>query len=302
MDTYSLRRVPHRATFEGAGLPLTLRRWGDADKPLVVMLHGWMDAAATFQFLVDALPDDLFQRYSWLALDWRGFGRSGRSPRSYFFPDYLADLDALLAAYSPSQPVVLLGHSMGGMVAGLYAGVRPERVSQLISLEGFGLPDSDPTQAPKRLQQWLDGLRAPPVHHPMVDLEALVKKLQKQHPRLTEAQAAYLASELGEPFVDGAYALLADPAHRLVNPVLYRLAEAEACWRNTQAPVLWLYGSDRWVFDFLKEDDAAFARRCRHVPQLQCVEILHAGHMLHWEQPQQVAMALQHFLGSSRGG
>lgn len=296
MNAYSLRRPPHTFSFDAAGVTLALRRWGAPDQPLVVMLHGWMDAGATFQFLVDALPDALFQRHSWLALDWRGFGHSGCSQRSYFFPDYLADLDALLQTYSPDQPVVLLGHSMGGMVAGLYAGVRPERVSRLISLEGFGLPDSEPSQAPKRLQQWLDGLRSPPVHHPMSDRAGLESKLRKQHPRLTAEQAAYLASELGTATPDGHYTLLADPAHRLVNPVLYRLAEAQACWRNTQAPVLWLYGSDRWVFDFLKEDDAAFARRCQHVPQLHCVEIQNAGHMLHWEQPKALALALQAFL------
>jgi pimeloyl-ACP methyl ester carboxylesterase len=60
-------------------------------------------------------------------------------------------LDALLGTdkTSTAQPVDLLGHSMGGNVAMMYAGVRPERVRRLINLEGFGLPAARATQAPR---------------------------------------------------------------------------------------------------------------------------------------------------------
>ena len=97
-------------------------------------------------------------------LDWRGFGaeRHAATADTYWFPDYLGDLDALLDhCRPPSAPVDLLGHSMGGNVAMLYAGVRPERVRRLVNLEGFGMPRSSPAQAPKRIAQWLDELKAP---------------------------------------------------------------------------------------------------------------------------------------------
>ena len=130
---------------------------GQAERPLRVLLHGWMDLAASFQFLVDAFADPA----PVLALDWRGFGHSEAGGHdAYFFADYLGDLDAWLDRVSPGRPVDLIAHSMGGNVAMLYAGVRPDRVRRLVNLEGFGLPDSSADEAPQRLQRWLD--EAPP--------------------------------------------------------------------------------------------------------------------------------------------
>ena len=112
-----------------------------ADRPTLVMLHGWMDVGASFQFVVDALAGiDGFER-AIAAPDWRGFGLTEGPPvDSYWFPDYLGDLDALLDALSPHIPVDLAGHSMGGNAAMIYAGVRPQRVRRLVNLEGFGMP------------------------------------------------------------------------------------------------------------------------------------------------------------------
>jgi pimeloyl-ACP methyl ester carboxylesterase len=59
-----------------------LRHWGEPSAPLLVMLHGWMDSSATFQFLVDALPGN----WHVVAPDWRGFGDSAWNTGSYYFP------------------------------------------------------------------------------------------------------------------------------------------------------------------------------------------------------------------------
>eukprot|EP01137_Pigoraptor_chileana_P034696 Opistho-2@27625 len=146
------------------GLHYQVHAWGDAslvapDRPPLMLLHGWMDVGASFQFLVDALATPRFV----LAPDWRGFGGSLVPPAtdSYWFADYLADLDALLDQFAPDQPVDLLGHSMGGNVVMLYAGVRPARICRLINLEGFGMPRCAPAQAPGRYAKWLDELKAP---------------------------------------------------------------------------------------------------------------------------------------------
>ena len=118
-----------------------------------------MDVAASGQCVVDAMRED---RHI-IAPDWRGYGDTawdGAAPDSYWFPDYLGDLDALLDALAGEQPVDLVGHSMGGHVATLYAGARPQRIRRLVNLEGFGMPASPPEQAPKRYAQWLDEIRA----------------------------------------------------------------------------------------------------------------------------------------------
>ena len=95
-----------------------------------------MDAGATFQFVADALP----ATRSLVALDWRGFGRSAWPDDGYWFPDYYADLDALLDQLSPDAPATLIGHSMGGNIAMMYAGIRPERVRAVVCIDAFGLP------------------------------------------------------------------------------------------------------------------------------------------------------------------
>ena len=117
-----------------------LRTWNEDGERLLVLLHGTQDSSATFQFLVDRLSP----QWRIVAPDWRGFGRSEWASQGYFFQDYLADLDAILDRLSPQKPVQLVGHSLGGNVACVYSGVCPERVSHVVSLDGFGLPNGDP--------------------------------------------------------------------------------------------------------------------------------------------------------------
>ena len=147
------------------GINYVVNTWGNADDPLLVYLHGWGDTGSTFQFVVD----ELRQRWFVVAPDWRGFGRSsvatGAATTAYWFADYLADLDHLLKHYSPSKSVRLVGHSMGGNVAGLYAGAMPERVQSFVNIEGFGLPDSDPDAAPDRYRRWIDSYCGQRYHH-----------------------------------------------------------------------------------------------------------------------------------------
>ena len=115
-----LRPARHE-TIRVRGLDIHLRRWGPAPaagEAPVILLHGFQDTGDTFQFLVDAFERD----WPLAALDWRGFGRSGWAQDGYWFPDYLADLDRLLDLLSPGGPARLVGHSMGGNVASLYAG------------------------------------------------------------------------------------------------------------------------------------------------------------------------------------
>src|SRR3954465_14543127 len=136
-----------------------VRTWGEpaAGKVPLVMVHGWMDVGASYQFVVDRFARDHYV----IAPDWRGYGRTESPPTdNYWFPDYLADLDFLLDHYSPDAPVNLVGHSMGGNIAMLYAGSRPHRVRRLVNLEGFGMAATHPSQAPGRYAKWMDELKA----------------------------------------------------------------------------------------------------------------------------------------------
>jgi pimeloyl-ACP methyl ester carboxylesterase len=220
---YAPRRPARSRFVEVRGLRQHVLAWGDPaldrpGRPPLVMLHGWMDVAASFQFVVDALAAQGDGERHIVAADWRGFGLSETPAQSdcYWFPDYLGDLDALLDRISPDTPVDLLGHSMGGNVAMLYAGIRPGNVRRLVNLEGFGMPRSKPAQAPGRIAKWLDELKQPMVLRPYDDLEAVAARLTRTNPRLRPDRAAWLASQWSRPLgsdAAGARALLADPNH-----------------------------------------------------------------------------------------
>jgi pimeloyl-ACP methyl ester carboxylesterase len=277
------------------GLRYHIRHWGRDGAPLMFMLHGWMDMSASFQFVVDALAGD----WHVIAPDWRGFGLTQRSGAdSYWFPDYVGDLDAILDRYAPERPVMLVGHSMGGNVAGLYAGVRPQRIAKLANLEGFGLPGGRPEQAPARYATWLDELRAPQEMRAYPSLAAVAARLQKNNPRLTHERAAFLASHWAACNARDEWEILGDPAHKRSNPVLYRVEEVLACWKQIEAEVLWVEAEHTDIWRWMGPKEAARAeieRRIACIPKVRTATVTDAGHMLHHDQPLIVADLLERF-------
>ncbi|MDB5729599.1 MAG: alpha/beta hydrolase [Noviherbaspirillum sp.] len=273
-----------------------VRHWGNEQAPKLFMLHGWMDVSASFQFVVDCL------RHDWhvIAPDWRGFGLTERSSADcYWFPDYLGDLDALLRHYSAEEPVNLLGHSMGGNVACIYAGVRPTRIKKLINLEGFGLPAAAFEQAPGRYAKWLDELQKPPGLRTYPNREEVAARLQKNNPRLTDERAAFLAGHWAAPNEQGEWIILGDPAHRMINPMLYRVDEILACWRRISAPVLWVEAQDTEAWRWMGTKEKArpeIDRRIASIPEVRTASIAKAGHMLHHDQPEMLARLVEDFL------
>jgi pimeloyl-ACP methyl ester carboxylesterase len=278
------------------GLRTHVRHWGREGAPKLFMLHGWMDMSASFQFVVDCLQGD----WHVIAPDWRGFGLSERGPGdTYWFPDYIADLDFLLDHYAPGEAVTLLGHSMGGNVAGIYAGARPQRVGKLINLEGFGLPASKPEQWPGRLAQWMDELKQPPAMRGYASLAEVAARLQKTNPRLSHERAAFLAEHWAAQDASGQWFILGDPAHKMHGPLLYHLDEVLACSQRITAPVLWVEAleTNMWRWMGPKEEARAEVdRRLGHLANVTSRMLPDAGHMLHHDQPEQLACMIEEFL------
>ena len=275
--------------------------WGEPapGKVPLVMLHGWMDVAASYQFVVDAFAHDHFV----IAPDWRGFGLTeGPHSDNYWFPDYLADLDVLLDHYCPGAAVNLVGHSMGGNIAMLYSGVRPQRIRRLVNLEGFGMPATRPAQAPKRYAKWMDELKA--LHRGELALKAyasvdgVARRLMKTNKRLSQDKADWLARRWAQPDAEGAWRILGDAAHKITNAQLYRVDELLEIYKSIAAPTLMVEASDDslaqwWEGKFTLDE---FHERLKSVPDCRIARVEDAGHMLHHDQPAQVARLIEDFL------
>jgi pimeloyl-ACP methyl ester carboxylesterase len=297
-------RRPARSQFVALrGLRHHLNVWGDASmatpqRPPLLMMHGWMDVGASFQFTMDALARERLV----IAADWRGFGRTDSNAGDcYWFADYLGDLDALIDHLSPEHPLDLVGHSMGGNIVMTYAGVRPARIRRLVNLEGFGMPQTKPEHAPKRLQQWLDELKQPQLLRSYASLDEVAARLMKTNPLLAADKAAWLAPHWSQQREDGRWHILGDPAHKRVNPVLTRAEDTIATWKLITAPLLWVEGAGtefgKWWGE--RYTRAQFEQRLSVVPTLQRLKLETAGHMLHHDQPEALARALEAFLDAA---
>ena len=306
-DTYIPRRVAQSVHLPVRGLSYHAHMWGNAslvtpERPPLLMLHGWMDVGASFQFVVDALAGaEGFERWV-IAPDWRGFGLT-ETPKAdtYWTPDYLADLDALLDALVPAATfgaIDLLGHSLGGNVVMSYAGLRPARIRRLINLEGFGMPQTQPQQAPKRLLQWLDELKTQQQLRTYGSVDEVAARLMKNNPLLPADKAAWLAPHWARLAADGQWHIQGDPQHKRLNPYLYQVAEVLEIWKQITAPVLWVDGdlTDTRKWWGTRYPRSEFDARLAVVKQVQRETLSPCGHMLHHDQPEALARHLSGFL------
>ena len=291
-----------------------------------------MDVGASYQFMVDALSDAFAQGRRIIAPDWRGFGLTpgsdgthraapGRPKQAtapsggsaahevtsvgatdcYWFPDYLADLDFLLDHYVGDQPVDLVGHSMGGNVAMIYSGVRPGRIRRLVNLEGFGLPASKPAKAPQRYAKWMDELKG--FKRGEMDLKAyddvsgVARRLMKTNPRLSQDKADWLASHWAQPDASGQWRILGEAGHKITSANLYRADETLEIYKCITAPVLAVEALDdslgKWYQGSYTLAD--YHERLKLVADARVAVIADAGHMLHHDQPEELAMLIEGF-------
>lgn len=274
------------------GLRHHFRIWGNSASPKLFLLHGWMDVSASFRFLVEALAHD----WHVIAPDWRGYGLSEWSRDGYWFQDYYADLDAFLDLYSACEPANIVAHSMGGNVACTYAGICPQRVKRLISLEGFGSGRSRPDMAPARYERWLKELRDPPAFRPYASFDAVATRLQKNNPRLDIEKARFLATHIARKTDDGQVALCFDPRHKIVNPVLNRVEELIACWQRVTCPVLWVVTKEVDMRNWRKDTPSELEQRKAAFRDFREITLEDSGHMMHHDQPQKLAVMIENFL------
>ncbi len=224
------------STFDLASGRIAALSWGDPEAPPLVAIHGWLDNAASF----NAIAPLLSERFHVLALDLPGHGHSAHRPagESYELLDYVRDL-ALLVEGQLAQPVTLVGHSLGGIVASLLAASRPGWVDQLIMIDSLGPmvgePEAFPGQLGKALERMVNGSRGEPPSYASLD-EAVQARMGGRIPLTREAAAHIVPRNLhdqGPP-----WQWRTDP--RLRYPSMHKLEEAEvqACLKAIECRAL----------------------------------------------------------------
>ena len=287
---YACMPVSRMETLQIRGLTYCIRRWGNPHGRPLLMLHGARDCSATFQFVAGAFQNN----WNIIAPDWRGHGHSERTPQAYWVHDFLGDLDALLGVlFADTRPDVI-GHSMGGNIAGLYAGLRPQRIRRFVSLDGIG-PSLRrfPVDMTATLDAWLK--QSPAQATGYATLAEVTRRLRKANHRLTGTQASFLAAHSVRQHADGQWRWLFDPAMTHSLPTLHTPEEWGAIWSRVTCPVRWI-GSSDIRNDAPSYDLATIAQRQRMLPQAEYTRLENTGHNLHHDRPEDVAALIEEFL------
>ncbi|XP_041641838.1 serine hydrolase-like protein [Cheilinus undulatus] len=129
------------------------RVWGPDHGRPVLCLHGWADNCGSFNTLIPLLPKEC--RY--VAVDLAGHGLSSHRPPGVFyaFPYYVMDVRRVVDALQWSK-FSIIGHSMGGNVAGMFSALFPEMVDAVVLLDSYGFLPTDPKEIPKVMRDGMD--------------------------------------------------------------------------------------------------------------------------------------------------
>lgn len=301
---------PSQITVEAPTVTLTGWDYGNASAPPMVLLHGLTDLAWSLHPVAERFAD----RYHVLNLDLRGHGDSGH-PGRYTVAHFVSDLRFAIDALALERPV-LFGHSMGSIVTCTFAGTWPEEPAALIMVEGIGPParfgeaEPDGRRAIARAQ--IASLIEDPVRPPMADIDMARNRLRRAHQGLDEQRIAELAEEGTRPGPDGGLVWKWDPFVREWAAVFDR-ERFEECWSAVRCPTLIVTGGQAWErwwkptsavrpgpgFDGPMPD----TERDRRLGLFDDVEhhTLAAGHMVHFDAPDELVTVTERFLDDRLG-
>ncbi len=219
---------------------------------VVIGLHGFLDNAESLRLLAPYL-----QTHRFIAIDLAGHGRSGHRAAGthYNQADYLQDLYALIETQG-WEDVILLGHSLGGILASMFAALFPEKVSAVISIDACGpLTESEDT-TPSQMREAIISRHAKSRNKlRLVDLEDAVKARCKISDIPEEHARSILSRNLTQD-AGGHCFWSSDPKLRTKSTLRLTEKQAESVMRAIVCPVLFIGAS----YSF-KKLESVFSKR-----------------------------------------
>jgi pimeloyl-ACP methyl ester carboxylesterase len=284
---------PRHKVVESQELAIHYLEWGEPAGEPMVLVHGFLDQAHSWNFFAAELLKKVRRPLRLIAPDCRGHGDSGwvGAGGYYHFPDYVYDLDCVIAALGAAR-FNLVGHSMGGTISFLYAGTFPERVAKLVLIEGVGPLGMEFTDAPPKMAEWIGELHERGRNHFRVysSIEAGASQLQQTNPRLKKEFAIDLARAGMKKNDNGKWVWKFDPLHRTAAPQPFYTAQALEFFRRIRCPVLIVDGQQSRQ---TRRTDKQ--QRYEAIQDRRLVTINHAGHMVHHDNPERLAEVVASF-------
>jgi pimeloyl-ACP methyl ester carboxylesterase len=275
--------------FTSDGLKIHYTEWGDPEADTAIFIHGIRDQGITWTFLLSALASVGCPLKHAVAIDLRGHGDSewSNSRGGYQHEDFLYDVAALIRHLNKT-PVTVIGHSLGGSMALLYAGSFPETVNKLVLLESVGPFAKEDAEVPELMAERLQGgKKARPTIYKSV--EDAAKAIKKRFHLIPEEVCSHMA-EHGTKRLSSGVTWKYDPSFRFRSTTILSEGQIAAFIDRVQCPMLMVYGTES---DFMT---SARSPRVKLFKNTQLVKIAGAGHHIPHEKPDELAKIIGPFL------
>lgn len=267
--------------------------WGNETAPTVVLVHGGRDHARNW----DWVARDLRRDFHVIAPDLRGHGDSQWAIGGmYAVADFVLDIANLIEAIGDHE-IFLVGHSLGGAISLMYAGIYPERVRKLVAIEGLGPPpamlerlrDRPPSQ---RMREWIQQMRGLAARLPRryATIEDAASRMREENEFLSDEQARHLTIHSVNRNEDGTFSWKFDNYVRSFAPYRFDVDDMRGLWSRIECPTLLVRGAASWASD--PEMDG----RIERFRQARLVNIAKAGHWVHHDQLDAFLAAVRVFL------
>lgn len=275
--------------------------WGPDHGRPVLCLHGWADNCGTFNTLIPLLP----QECRYVAVDLAGHGLSSHRPPGVFysFPAYVADVRRVIDALQWTK-FSIIGHSMGGNIAGMFSALYPEMVDAVVLLDSYGFLPTDLKEIPKVMKQGMDEMlrfekQKEEKKERVYTYEKAVERLLAANPTLSE-QSVHILLERGLAQVEGGVAFSRDFRVNLKNIVRITVEQSLELQSRIQACILIVLADKGFEKIFAEPEQ----RKCisallqAYRDQNNTVVTVPGDHHVHLNSPEIVAPFVSDFLQS----